>query len=102
MAVADWFHKPEVLEIDIRDWTGEMGQTFRVRAIDDVMVTHVSVVIHDNHDAVLEQGEAVQSPTDGTLWVYTSQTDIPTMSVPVLTATAEDMAGNKNNMVLPL
>src|SRR5687768_11530420 len=31
VAVADWFREPQVLEIDTRGWTGEMGQTIRIK-----------------------------------------------------------------------
>jgi len=37
-AVADWFRKPVVHEIDHSGWTGEIGQTIRVRAQDDTQV----------------------------------------------------------------
>ena len=35
VAVADWFNKPEVLEIDANSWTGEIGQSIRIKVQDD-------------------------------------------------------------------
>ncbi len=40
IAVADWFGQPQVLDLDIGGWTGAIGQTIRVKAQDNVMVTH--------------------------------------------------------------
>ena len=65
IAVADWFNRPEILEIDLSAWSGEAGQVLRIRAQDDVQVKRVSVVIADETDNVLEQGQAVEV---GALW----------------------------------
>lgn len=37
--VADWFHTPEIGEIDLSEWTGQAGQAIRIEAQDDVRVT---------------------------------------------------------------
>ena len=61
VAMADWFHTPEILEIDVSAWHGTAGQVIRVKATDDVQVTQVNVVISDGTGAVLEQGQAVEA-----------------------------------------
>jgi hypothetical protein len=43
-AVADYFGKPKVLEIDIQQWTGEAGQTIRIQARDNLMVLRGNAV----------------------------------------------------------
>src|SRR5436190_16003822 len=73
-AVADWFNKPEVLEINIDSWTGDPGQTIRVKAQDDTQVTKVHVQITDGAGNLLEQGEA--TPADGLWWEYTTTTNV--------------------------
>jgi hypothetical protein len=45
IAMADWFHAPEIKEIDLSEWTGQIGQYIRILAMDDVQVAQVSVVI---------------------------------------------------------
>jgi hypothetical protein len=97
MAVADWFGKPEVLEIDASGWTGQSGQTVQIWAQDDTQVTLVQVVIHSN-GTVLEQGEAVRSEADGLLWTYITTSDVFTSPAPLLDANAFDMAGNLGAM----
>ncbi len=54
MAVADWFHPPEIVEVNLDGWTGKAGEKIRVKAVDDVRVKQVSVVITDEQDAVLD------------------------------------------------
>jgi hypothetical protein len=85
VAVADWFNRPEILEIDLKGWSGEAGQVIRMRVQDDVLVKHVAVAIADEADNVLEQGPAVE--VGALWWEYTT------------TATA---SGNARVMVVAL
>jgi hypothetical protein len=94
LAITDWFGSPKVLEIDVDDWTGEIGQTIRVKARDNVMVTRVTVVIRDLNENVLESGEAVPSAEDSAWWNYTAQSRINMTPFPIVEATAEDLPGN--------
>jgi hypothetical protein len=76
LAVADWFGHPVVLELNTEGWTGGVGHTIRIKATDDTQVTRVRVVIHNSNGNILEQGEAVQSQTDGLLWTYVTTTNL--------------------------
>ncbi len=67
-AVADWFHAPEILDVDLRGWSGQAGQVIRVKAIDDVQVTQVTVAISTESDTLIEQGAATRA--DGLWWQY--------------------------------
>jgi hypothetical protein len=98
VAVADWFRHPQVIEIDARSWNGGIGQLIHIKAIDDMQVKRVTVTIRDESLTLLEEGEAVQSPTDGLIWTYTTQTAISFASAPQITATAEDLPGHKNTL----
>ena len=96
-AVADWFNKPEVLEINIDNWTGDAGQIIRVKAQDDTQVTKVHVQIADAQGNILEEGDAVQA--DGLWWAYTTSTGEVNPSTATVKATAHDLPGN-NHMLL--
>lgn len=89
-AVADWFHMPEVKEIDMQAWTGAVGDIIRIKAVDDVQVTQVNVVIMDHGGTVLEQGAAVKN--DSGWWTYVTQTVIGVS--PRVVASARDLPGN--------
>lgn len=90
VAMADWFHAPEVQEIDMEGWGGPAGGVIRVKAVDDVQVTQVTVLITDPGGAVLEQGAATLG--DGGWWSYTTQTAIS--GSPRVVASARDLPGN--------
>jgi hypothetical protein len=100
VAISDWFGKPEVLEIDASNWTGEIGQTIRVKAQDNVQVASVRVMIDDVHGTTLEQGEAVQS--DGLWWSYTTTSQVSLTPSPRVIATVRDLPGNIGGSSLEL
>jgi len=90
VAMADWFHAPEITELDASAWTGQAGQVIRIQAVDDVQVTQVNVVITDSAGAVLEQGAAAQA--EGAWWTYTTTATAP--ENPRIVATARDLPGH--------
>ena len=94
VAVADWFNKPQIKELDVTGWNGGPGQTIRVRAMDDVQVAQVNVVITDNAGTVQEQGQAVQA--DGLWWNYTTTGTAP--EGPRMVVTARDLPGHTAQM----
>jgi hypothetical protein len=96
LAVSDWFGAPKVLEINVDRWTGEAGQTIRVKARDNVMVARVAVVIRNAEGTVLETGEAVQSKTGNLWWAYTTQTPVFMDPFPTVQAVAQDLPGNSD------
>ena len=100
IAIADWFGAPKVLEIDMDGWTGQIGQTIRVRARDNIMVAAVSVVIRDARKNFLEMGEAVQSEAGEPWWNYTTQSLVKMEPFPTVAAIAQDLAGNRDSFVI--
>lgn len=94
VAVADWFHAPKIIEIDAQNWHGAEGETIRVKAVDDVQVTQVNVVITDNAGTVIEQGAAVQA--EGGWWNYT--TTVTDANASRIMVTARDLPGNVAEM----
>jgi len=100
LAIADWFCPPKVLEINVDGWTGEIGQTIRVKAKDNMMVARVLVVIRDADDHVLESGEAVRSPAGNTWWHYTTKSRVNTTPFPTIEAIACDLPGNIGSFII--
>lgn len=94
VAMADWFHAPEIKEIDLLEWSGQAGQCIRIQAMDDVEVKEVSVVITDENDVVLEQGPAVKG--EGSWWTY--QTTASADANPKVLVAAEDLPGHITRM----
>lgn len=90
VAMADWFHAPEVQEIDMENWNGAVGDIIRIKAVDDVQVNQVTVLITDSGGTVLEQGAATNAGSGW--WTYTTQTEIS--GSPRVVASARDLPGN--------
>jgi hypothetical protein len=88
--VADWFNRPEILEIDLSGWTEGSSGVIRVRAQDDAKVQQVEVIISDKNGTLLEEGLASES---GALWweYNTTQAAADNMRV---TAAARDLPGH--------
>ena len=100
LAVADCFKPPQVLEIDASDWTGEIGQSIRVKVKEDIHVARVQLAIDDGlvngQETIFEQGELVR--TDGMWWTYTTTTLVSMSPAPRVIAAAYDLPGNRNGM----
>ena len=71
VAMADWLHPPQILEIDLGRWRGCAGDVIRILAVDDVQVAGVRVEIADEAGALLETGPAVLAVSQR--WEYTLQ-----------------------------
>lgn len=91
-AVADYFKKPQILEIDASEWQGNPGKTIWVQALDDTLVTTVYVTISDETGAVLEEGYAERAACPW--WTYMAYTQVPMEPRPHVVATASDMPGH--------
>ncbi len=95
VAISDWFHLPEVGEIDLSGWTGQAGEVIRVEAVDDVKVVRVMVVISDKGGMTIEKGEARQ--VDGVWWEYVTTQAAPGSARVI--GVAEDLAGHVGERV---
>ena len=101
-AVADWFGEPEILSLEANGWTVEIGQTVQVKTVDDTKVTRVIVAFNDGQGNIFEQGEAEPDARDGSLWTYTTKTNIPKVPGLLLITEAYDLAGNNGSKMIPL
>jgi len=95
-AMMDYFGKPEILDIDITEWDGKVGQPIFILAQDNVMVTRVRLIIRLNGEdsGAVDGGEAVQSDTNGLSWVFTATEQVELTPGMQLDAYAYDMADN--------
>jgi hypothetical protein len=93
MALADFLHPPEILEVDLSGYSGKVGQTIRITVTDDFYVKNVSIQIHRQNGKLVEEGEAKQ--TDGELiWIYEACATTR-LAGNKITVVASDYAGNK-------
>jgi hypothetical protein len=97
LAIADWFHPPEILDVDLSEWAGE-GKIIGVYAVDDVQVKGVHLTIIDPNGTVLERGPATLENYDW--WIY--QTTTPASDNSKVIVTAEDLPGHIAQMTKSL
>jgi hypothetical protein len=95
VAMADWFHPPEVVEVDLAGWTGGVGETLRARAQDDVQVQTVRFVIAAEDGTLVEEGPGVAA--GGLWWEYVTRVDHPGGRGQVL-VTASDLPGHTGRL----
>lgn len=69
LAVRDAFKAPEITLIRTDLYSGLIGSTILVRAVDDFKVTSVRVAIYSNAGDLIEQGDAVLQQ-NGLDWLY--------------------------------
>jgi len=96
VAVADFFHAPEIKEINVSKYTGKTGDTITVKATDDFKVTGVSVAIYNADGSEVEHGLAVQS-ANGVEWVYTATADNASLDGDKIVVLATDLPGNETS-----
>ena len=94
MAVADLYHAPEVNEIGLAAWTGDVGEALRAKVRDDVQVETVQFVIatEDGALAGVEGGGC-----GGAWWRYETMVDHPGGPAKVL-VTAKDWTGRAGSL----
>jgi len=91
VATADFLYVPEIDDLDVSGYHGQVGDVIRVRAHDDVIVTEVRVIIVDNENHLIEKGPAAQV---GDAWEYRATKQAPTQHVRI-GVTAADLPGHK-------
>ena len=98
LTVGDFLNAPAVNEIDLSGYTGQTGQTIRVRASDDVEVRGVTVTIRNQIGTVLEQGNAVWIIANGA-WGYTTTTTVAQGQSVSIEVSATDRPGHKTTKI---
>ena len=93
VAVTDFFHAPEIDDINLSEYTGAVGSTIKVRVWDDFKVEAVKVEIYNPEGTLVEQGTAQPMET-GLHWEYTASQDNPQVTGSRVVIKATDMPGN--------
>lgn len=100
-AAADFMSPPVVKVIGTSAYTGVVGSTITIRAVDDFRVTSVLVEIFAASGTLLEKGNAVQQ-ANGVDWTYTTTQANAVLSGSKISAIATDVPGNTGTLVVTL
>ena len=101
VAVADFMKKPEIREIEVRNYHGKTGDTIEVKVWDKYMVAGVIVSIYDNRGVEVESGLAVETLTPF-VRIYQSMEDNSNWKGGHVEVRVSDFPGNvtKSSLVL--
>lgn len=102
LAIFDYLVAPTIRKVDATKYTGAVGQTIRIRAHDDFMVTAVTVLISDPQGELVERGAAIQQAYRYDQWVYTITAWNESLTGCVIIVNAHDLAGNTTSQTLTL
>jgi hypothetical protein len=94
VALTDYLNAPVVHDLDTRMYTGNKGDTIRIRAEDDFMVIGVKVAFISGCGEMLEEGEATPVPERLHHWKYKVQSQHGNQPGTIIRATAYDKPGN--------
>jgi hypothetical protein len=94
VAVADFFHAPDIDSIDISAYTGKVGDTITITVTDNFKVTGVSVSIYNADGTEVEHGMAVQA-ANKVEWVFTAKTNNESIEGDKIEVRATDLPGNE-------
>jgi hypothetical protein len=61
VAMADYYYAPEIRNIDIATFHGNIGDKIVIHAVDDFRVVRVMVEVRDHEGTILETGDAEQT-----------------------------------------
>ena len=93
LAVGDFFNAPVIGEIDLAEYSGQIGGKIAIIATDDIGVAGVSVTIRNATDnSQIEQGVALD---DAGKWRYTATAVAPAGASLAVEVIATDRPGNK-------
>ena len=93
VALADFLNAPEIEEIDVTNYTGNPGNTIRIRATDDFMVKNVEVSILNQDGTLVEKGAAIKQ-ANGLDWLFTATVKNDTLTGDKIVVRASDLPGN--------
>jgi hypothetical protein len=92
VAIADFFNKPEIEEINLEGYSGVAGDEIRIIASDDFTVKSVHVEISNADGETVEKGYAVN--TTGNLWIYVATQNNCDIEENKFVVSVSDMPGN--------
>ena len=93
VAVADFFHAPDIHNIDVSGYTGNPGDAIRIQVSDDFSVKEVKVTITNADGSLVEEGNATPD-AGGYYWTYTVTAVNDSLDGDKIEITVSDLPGN--------
>ncbi len=93
VALADFMNAPKIKEVDVTAYTGNPGNTIKIRVTDDFMVKNVDVTITNEDGTLVEEGEAIKQD-NGLDWLFTAKVKNDSSIGDKIVVRAADIPGN--------
>ena len=93
VAVADFLKAPEIVEINLSNYTGAIGDTIVITVTDNFKVETVTVDIANADGSEVESGAATPGASR-TVWTYTAKVANASLDGDKITVRAYDVPGN--------
>jgi hypothetical protein len=94
VAVADFLNAPDIEDVNLKGYKGNVGDAIIIRVTDDFKVAEVKVAIHNPDGSLVEEGNAVQL-LGGVDWSYKATVKNDSLDGDRITIMAYDMPGNE-------
>jgi hypothetical protein len=92
VAVADFYHAPDIETLDLSAYRGVAGDEIRVIVSDDFAVKSVRIKITKTNGMTVEEGQASHGP--GNLWTYVATSNNTISDGDRIVVIASDFPGN--------
>ena len=93
VAVADFLKAPDIENVDISGYTGQLGDTVRIRVTDDFAVKSVIVRITNSDGSPVEEGDALPDSM-GYEWTFTATQSNDNLEGDKIEVFVSDIPGN--------
>lgn len=93
VAVADFLNAPDIEEVNLKEYKGEIGDVITIRVSDDFKVQEVKISIHNPNGTLVEEGNAVLQH-GGVDWKYEATAVNDSMEGDKISIAAYDTPGN--------
>lgn len=95
VAITDFLVKPRFEPLDLAEYKGQIGDTIRIRAVDDIGLTDVDVTLSANDGTQIETGKAIEDGIHTGHWTYTATAYVALGADIFIELVGFDHAGNK-------
>jgi hypothetical protein len=99
LAIKDFYHPPEILKAEFREFQGKSGNEVYIEAYDIYKVTGIMVSFNSPEGIILEEGSAYEYRCD-IIWRYWLKSDIELVPGLSVTIGAKDVPGNITRVIL--
>jgi hypothetical protein len=93
VAVADFMQAPDIVEVDVSNYGGNIGDKISITVEDNFMVSEVSLSILNGDGTEVESGNA-QPNAAGRKWIYTATASNTNLNGDKIIVRAYDLPGN--------